>query len=407
VSLVAAPRVLIVGASLAAVTVAERLRERGSDASVTIVGDEELAPYDRPPLSKQRLASAPSTSSAGFELRPAAWFRERDIDLRLGTRALSLHADRLEVAVDKGQRLRADHVVVATGARARRMERWGRPSGLHYLRTAQDSDALRSTLRSPGRLVIVGGGFIGLEVASAAVVRGWDVCVVEMGSAPLGRVLPAEVAELCIVPLRARGVRFLCGQPVQQVHADGGVTAVELADGHLLPADAVVVGAGAAPNVEWLAGSGVDVGPGVVCDGLGRTTREGVWALGDVAQWPNLTTGRSDRVEQWQAARDQGRVVADAILGDRTPWNATPYFWSDLLDEKVQFVGWASSSHRSHTVSVRGRAVCLIGDEKLRGVLTVSSPRHLAAGRRLLMSATSFEDAREWADRLPTAQIAS
>jgi 3-phenylpropionate/trans-cinnamate dioxygenase ferredoxin reductase component len=400
-------RVVVVGASLAAVSVAERLRERGSSAVITLVGDEGVLPYDRPPLSKQLLAPGP-VQTATAQLRPPEWYDEQGITLRLGTRAVSLHPDLPEVELQDGERLTADDVVIATGARARRVPAWGEPPGLHYLRTLADSAALARTLAAaPGRLVVVGGGFIGLEVAGAAVARGWRVTVVEAAQAPLCRVLPAEVAELCVRPLREAAVHFRCGRSVERVQVSDRVTGVDLGDGATIPADAVVVGAGALPNVEWLRGSGVDVDAAVVCDELGRTSRPGIWALGDVARWPNAVTGRDDRVEQWQAARDQGRVVADALLGEERPWKTAPYFWSDLLADKVQFVGWAGQDHRNHVVTFGRRAVCVMGDDRLRAVLTVSSPRHLAAGRRMLIAGESFEAACRWADEQAVPKIAS
>jgi 3-phenylpropionate/trans-cinnamate dioxygenase ferredoxin reductase subunit len=403
----AARRVLIVGASLAGVSVAQELRDRDRSAEIVIVGEELQPPYDRPPLSKQMLTAVPSGLVVP-ELRPRAWYEDNRIELRLGRRVRSLHPNRLELDVDDGTRLGGDEIVLATGARARRVVGWPALAGVYYLRTWGDSVQLSESLSRPGRLVVVGGGFIGLEVASAAVARGWHVTVVEAADAPLCRVLPRRVAQMCTRGLVSAGVEFRCGESVSGIEGRRGhVSGVRLAAGDLLVADSVVVGIGALPNTEWLAGSGVELADGVVCDGLGRTSRAGVWAVGDVARWPNGVTGRQDRVEQWQAARDQARTVAEALTGGQQAWATAPYFWSDLRSQKLQFVGWAHREHECHVVEIGHRVVCVIGDEWLRAVLTISSPRHLAFGRRLLVNGAAFTDARRWVDELGTQEIAS
>ncbi|MPZ25141.1 MAG: FAD-dependent oxidoreductase [Micromonosporaceae bacterium] len=385
-------RIVVVGASLGAVSFIDRLRRRGGRQRITLIGAEIHLPYDRPPLSKQFLADATPTL-----LKPAEWYAEQEVELRLGVAATELRTDPFAV-VAGGERVEADQVVIATGARARTLPGVvGRP-GLYQLRELDDAVRLAAALGSPGRMVVLGAGFIGLEVSAAAARRGWQVIVLERAESPLARVLGADVGRLCVRSHLREGVELRCGASVTSLTGDTTVEGVRLDDGTDIPADAVVVGIGAAPNTEWLRGSGVMVDNGVVCDAAGRASLPGVWAVGDVARWPNAVTGRHDRVEQWQAARDQGTVVADAMLGGSDAgWATPPYFWSDLFDAKVQFVGHCDPRARHHIVERGRRAVVIFGHDELEGVLSISAPRVLAMGRRLLTQGSSFEAAKVWA----------
>jgi NADPH-dependent 2,4-dienoyl-CoA reductase/sulfur reductase-like enzyme len=390
-------RVLIVGASLAGVSVAESLRELGDASEIVLVGDEITPPYDRPPLSKQVLVD-PDTAPARCALRPPAWYADHGVDLRTGTRAVSLDPGHRRVTFADGNTHDADHIVIATGARARHLPGWAPGSDVRYLRTLDDGLALRNSLRqTPGRLVVIGAGFIGLEVASAAASTGWAVTVLEAAATPMSRALPAEVAHICVEPLVQLGVNIRYGEIAVATERVRGGRTVRLASGETLSTDLVLVGAGAVPNTEWLTDSGVVTDDGVICDADGRTSHEGVWAAGDVARWVNSVTGRADRVEHWQSAREQGRVVAQQITGQRVTWDSPPYFWSDVAGAKIQFVGAARPEWRTHVIREGHRTLCLIGDDRLRGLLTVAHPRRLAHGRRLLASNTSFEDALTWA----------
>lgn len=390
-------RVLIVGASVSGVSVAESLRDLGVDHDVVLAGAEPELPYDRPPLSKQLLLDE-AFAAEGCRLRSPRWFAERGIRVDVNRRAVALQASARRVIFSDGSFEEAEHVVVATGARPRTLEGWNPYGPVVQLRTLSDGIALRNALRGqPGRLVVIGAGFVGLEVASAAARLGWSVCVLEATGAPLSRVLPPAAAVLCVEPLRALGVDFRCGTTaVRQVGQEKGV-AVATSGGEELPADLVVVAVGAVPNTEWVEGAGLDVDGGVRCGTTGDTGVEGVWSVGDVARWLNGSTGVADRVEHWQAAREQGHVVAQRIAGLEARWDSPPYFWSDLADAKVQVVGSARPSWRCRVVRDGRRALCLMGDNQLRAVLAVSHPRSLAAGRRLLRDRASFADALAWA----------
>lgn len=395
-------RIVVVGASLGAVSFVDRLRARGGRQRLTLIGAEAHLPYDRPPLSKQFLADAASPPL----LKPAEWYAEHEVELRLGTPATGLRIDPLAVLVD-GEPVEADHVVIATGSRARTLPGVAARPGLYQLRDLDDALRLAAALDTPGRMVVLGAGFIGLEVAAAAARRGWKTVVLEREPAPLTRVLGADVGRLAVRTHLREGVDLRCGAGVAAILGETRVVGVRLDDGTELPADAVVVGVGATPNTEWLAGSGLAVDNGVVCDAVGRTSAPGVWAVGDVARWPNAVTGRHDRVEQWQAARDQATIVADFLSGHSAAgWTTPPYFWSDLFDAKVQFVGHCDPRARHHIVERGRKAVVVFGHDRLEGVLSISAPRALALGRRLLVQGSGYEDAVAWAEEVLPAGVA-
>ncbi len=251
-------------------------------------------------------------------------------------------ADRA-VQLSDGTRLRGDAVVLATGATARRLP-GATPAGVHVLRTLDDACALRVALRTGGRLVVIGAGFIGSEVASTARSLGLEVTVVEAAPSPLAVPLGTELGSSVASLHRANGTTLLCGVGVRAVLGETQVHGVELADGRVLPADIVVVGIGAYADTAWLAGSGVRVGNGVECDATGNTTVPHVVAVGDCSAWYDATLGGHHRVEHWTAARDRPALAAAALLGTALPARATPapYFWSDQYGARIQFAGHAA-----------------------------------------------------------------
>jgi 3-phenylpropionate/trans-cinnamate dioxygenase ferredoxin reductase subunit len=390
-------RVVVVGASLGAVSFIEALRKRGGDHSIVLVGQEPHLPYDRPPLSKQFLLDQ---SAAPPLLKPAEWYEQNEVDLALGQEVTDLQTQPLSVTLAGGERIGADEIVIATGCRARELPIADQVSGLHYLRTLDDAARLRALFNTTGRLVVLGAGFIGLEAGAAAAQRGWDVVVLEREPSPLVRVVGAELGRLCLDGYLREGVDVRCDCSVTGLLGESAVRGVTLGAGDDLEADAVLAGIGAVPNTEWLEGSGVAVDNGVLCDRAGRTSVPGVWAVGDVARWPNAVTGRRDRVEQWQAARDHGAIVAGNMVShaEEATWKAPPYFWSDLFDAKVQFVGHCDPGASVRIFRRDGKAVAVFGRERLEGVLTVSAPRALALGRRHLMSGATYGEASEWAE---------
>ncbi|MFI8089478.1 NAD(P)/FAD-dependent oxidoreductase [Streptomyces sp. NPDC086080] len=327
--------IVVVGASLAGLRVAEALRAGGYRGRLRLVGDEQHLPYDRPPLSKQVLTGEWEAERSA--LTTPAQLAEAGIETVLGARALDVDTEAVTLA--DGRRLGYDRLVVATGAAARTWPGAAPGGRVHRLRTLGDSVRLRAALADGGPLVVVGGGFIGLEVAAAARGAGLDVTVVELASTLLEPVLGPAIGA-CFTRLhRAAGVRVLTGVPITSLRETADAVNVELADGTGLTAAHVVVGIGAKPNTDWLTGLGLDDAAGVPCDARGRAG-DRVWALGDVARWEQPAYGDSVRHEHWTSAVDQAAVVAAAVLG-REPARppAPPYFWSVQYDVNFQLAG--------------------------------------------------------------------
>jgi NADPH-dependent 2,4-dienoyl-CoA reductase/sulfur reductase-like enzyme len=389
------PGTVILGCGLAGVTVARQLRAEGYRPPITVVGDENEPPYDRPPLSKAMLSG---TGQGQVLLLTADEAGSAGIELRHGSGASVLDPVGRTVLVGS-EPVPYDQCVVATGSRARRLTGLRAAAGVHYLRSMADARALRSALEGAQRLVVVGAGFIGLEVASSAVERGVSVTVLERETMPLTRVLGRDAGYLARDLQVSNGVDLRCGVGVAQVVARPGpdgqdvVEALELTDGSTVPADVVVLGAGAVPNVEWLSGSGIQVADGVVCDERGRASVDGVWAAGDVARWPNSVTGLHVRVEQWQSALDQAAIVAHNIAhpDDLRSWDSVPYFWSDQFGRKIQFCGHPGAGSRV-LATPAGPVVAFGSEELLTGVLTIGQPRVLAHARRLVAARRSWSD---------------
>ena len=333
--------VTVVGASLAGVSTARALREQGFEGRLTVVGDELHPPYDRPPLSKDYLAG--TTSRAELDLLTAD-DDKLAVDWRLGRTAVGLDTAARAVLLDGGERIVSDAVVIATGARARRLP-GPALAGVHTVRTVDDATALRAELVPGARLVLIGGGFIGAEIASTARTLGVDVTVIEALPVPLAGSLGDEVAQACAGLHGDHGVTLLVGIGVERVLGDDRVRAVRLTDGCELPADVVVVGIGATPCVAWLADSGLAVDPvtgGVRTDAQCATDVPGVFAVGDCASPYRRYADRPLRLEHWTNALRQPATAAATLLGRPAAVSTdheVPYFWSDQYESRLQFAG--------------------------------------------------------------------
>ncbi|MES4903394.1 MULTISPECIES: FAD-dependent oxidoreductase [unclassified Streptomyces] len=335
--------VAIVGASLAGLSAARALRTQGYDGRLVVLGEEVHRPYDRPPLSKEFLAGAMTESALALESDDEAL----DAHWMLGARAVGLDRSDRAIRLADGGTVRADGVVVATGAAARTLPTGHGLAGVHVLRTLDDARALRADLARGGSLVVVGGGFIGAEVASTARALGLEVTVVSAAPAPLTGPLGAEMGGLVSSLHADHGVRLLCGTAVRGLSGGSRVEAVLLEDGRRLAADTVVVGVGARPCVDWLAGSGVALENGVRCDAGGGTSLPGVVAVGDCAAWYDPAVGAHRRVEHWTGALERAAAAVSTLLsgGTAAPEPVRPpYFWSDQYGVRVQFAGYAAEA---------------------------------------------------------------
>ena len=326
--------VVIVGASAAGWSTAESLRRFGYDGDVTIVGAESIPAYDRPPLSKQVLTGEWDHDRA--MLIPAARMDKVEARVMLGTRAVNLAIAEREVELSNGERLAFDELVIATGVRPRTLEVL--PDAV-VLRTLTDCISLRDRLLAQQELVIVGAGFIGLEVAASARKLGAHVTIVEPMTHPLASRIGSATADKLLSLHRAAGVDFHLGVGVTEARTDpNGNRTVVLSDGTHLPGELVLVAIGCSPVTEWLADTAIDTSDGVLCDEFGRAA-PGVWAVGDVARWQHPGYGLPIRVEHRQNAAEQGGLVARSITGSLAPLATVPYFWTDQYDVKIQVAG--------------------------------------------------------------------
>jgi len=341
---------VIVGASYAGVQMAASARELGFEEPIVIVGDESHSPYQRPPLSKALLAGKTTADKLG--LRAADFFEKNRIDLRLGRRAASLDASARTLTLEGGDTLDYGWLMLATGARCRPLALPGRElEGVHDLRTLDDALRVAAAADRCQRAVVIGGGFIGLEVASALRTRGAEVTVIEAQPHLLTRTFPRAMSAFVENAHRSRGIDLRTGHGVQALHgAAGQVSSVELDDGSRIDCDLVVLGIGVLPNSEIAASAGLRVDRGIVTDLCGRTSAERILAVGDVA---NVTQadGSLVRLESIQAANDGARAAAGLLVGKETANTALPWFWSDQFDLKIQMAGLHASGDE---VVVRG-----------------------------------------------------
>ncbi|KUN81094.1 NAD(P)/FAD-dependent oxidoreductase [Streptomyces griseoruber] len=383
--------VAVVGASLAGLSAVRALRKQGYDGRLVVIGDEPHRPYDRPPLSKEFLAGTLGETDLVLETED----EDLGAEWLLGIRATGLDRAERAIRLADGRELKADGIVLATGAAARSLPGSEGLAGVHTLRTLDDARALRDELAAGGSLVVIGGGFIGAEVASTAYALGLEVTVIEAAPTPLAGPLGAEMGTVVSGLHTDHGVRLLCGVGVKGLSGGSRVDAVLLEDGRSIPADIVVVGVGARPCVDWLDGSGIELDNGVKCGADGRTSLASVVAVGDCANWYDPRAGAHRRVEHWTGARERpDAAIATLLAGGAVEpgMPKPPYFWSDQYGVKIQFAGHAAGAD---TVTVEEGAT---GDRNVLAVyrragtpvavLGMNQPRLFTRWRKQLAAAT-------------------
>jgi 3-phenylpropionate/trans-cinnamate dioxygenase ferredoxin reductase subunit len=332
---------VIVGASLAGAKAAETLRAEGFEGRITLLGDEPVHPYERPPLSKDYLRGESGPDKAF--VHEEAFYAEHDIDLRLSTTVETLDPQTKQILLDSGERLGFDAALLTTGARPRQLTVPGADlEGIHYLRTLADSDRLRSAIRSAGHVVVIGAGWIGSEVAASARQMGAEVAMVEVAELPLVRILGPELGAFYRDVHAEHGVELHLGVGISELRGKDRVEEVVLANGSALPADLVVAGVGVGPRVELAEAAGLTVDNGVITDQWLTTSAAGVFAAGDVANAWHPVLGRRVRLEHWSSALHQGPTAALNMLGRRTAYERIPYFYSDQYDVGMEYSGLAT-----------------------------------------------------------------
>ncbi len=388
-------RILVVGASVAGVRTAQALRAAGYDGELTLLGAEPYLPYDKPPLSKELLA--PDGTGDAVPLLTPEQLGALDLDLRTGTAAIALDPLRRVVTTDAGEELGYDRLVIATGVVPRTMPGADLP-GVHTLRTLADARKLRSALSTARRAVVVGAGFIGAEFTAAA--RSYDVAVtmLEVQPEPLSHLLGEQVGAALRRLHEGHGVEVVTGARVDGFLGSDRVSGV-VADGRVLEAEVVVLGIGASPAVEWLAGSGLPIDDGIACDARLRVVGfPAIYAAGDVARWPHPAYAEPVRVEHWTNAQDHASAIAADVMGRPAPPAGLPYVWSDQYGRRIQIIGRPALGDRA---VVRGDAltrdlVALYADadDRLVGAVVADDPRLLMRCRKTILNglgATAFE----------------
>jgi 3-phenylpropionate/trans-cinnamate dioxygenase ferredoxin reductase subunit len=386
--------IVVIGAGQAGGWTAKTLRDQKFAGKIILVGDEQHPPYERPPLSKDVLLGSRSPEST--YLWPLTKLAELGIDLMLGCRATSIDRLNKVVTLSDGQVLAYDRLMLTTGSRVRRL---GTPGadlpGIHYMRGINDTLAISQSLASGSRLLVVGGGWIGLEIAAAARRRSVDVVLVEASDQLCSRVLPPDLACYLKHLHEDRGVRILLKTTVTRFRGKERFEFAELSDGKRIIADTVVIGIGVVPNAEIASDAGLETDNGIVVDGFGRTSDDSIYAAGDVANQPDGLGGRV-RLESWSNAQNQAIAAAKAMLGAGSPYQDLPYFWSDQYETKLQilglFAGYDDIVVRGHK---NGRFISFyMKGDKIVAVAGVNCPQDMAIARRLMQKSAAVDPRR-------------
>ena len=378
--------VVIAGAGQAAGQTLVSLRQGGFAGRIVLVGDEPYLPYQRPPLSKKFLAG--EVDVARLLLRQEKFYTEHSVDVELGTRATRIEPGARKLYLSSGSSLTYDKLVLATGSRVREVDLPGsRLAGVHYLRTIDDVNRIRAEFRPGASLVIVGAGYIGLEVAAVAVNHGLKVTVVELADQVLARVEAQPVAEFMARIHREAGVEIRCNTGIQAFKGTTRLRGVLGSDGVEIPADLAIVGIGILPNLELAQAAGLVCSNGIMVDEYCRTSDADVLAVGDCTNHPNALLGRRVRLESVHNAQEQAKTAAATILGRLEPYAQIPWFWSDQYDLKLQIVGFSA---RTDQAVIRGEpesrsfAVFFLNAGRLNAVYAINSPREFMLSKKLI-----------------------
>ena len=381
-------RIVIVGAGQAATQAATSLRAGGFIGKLTIIGEESALPYQRPPLSKAYLSG--TMSMERVTLKSAQSWIEDNVEVIVSTTVSAINRDAKFVITQDGRMFGYDTLILATGARVRKIACPGADlTGLHYLRTVKDVDGLRTAMKAGHRLVVIGGGYIGLEVAAVARKAGLEVTILEASDRVLARVAPPAVSAFFEDLHRDAGVTLVTGAKVTAIIGNGHVTGVALGDGSVVAADVVLVGIGIIPNAELARDAGILAPDGIETDKDARTSDPNVFAIGDCASRPLVHYGdRRARLESVHNALEQGKLAAAAILGLHRPTEETPWFWSDQYDVKLQIAGISTGATltviRGDPATKRFAAFHLDANNRLLGVDAINAPPEFIVAKQVI-----------------------
>ena len=383
---------VIIGCGQAGGQAAASLRQEKYEGPITMIGQEPYIPYQRPPLSKQYLSGEQEKEK--LNLRQESFYSEKEINLMLETSVLSLDPHKKELQLIKGETVTYDKLLVATGGRPRKLEVDGHTlKGIHYLRNIDDVDAIKTQMSTSQNLVIVGGGYIGLEVASVAIKRGLTVSVLEMESRILERVTTEEMSAFYHQLHTDEGVNILTSTQAKAFKGSETVESVVCGD-HEIPADLVIVGIGILPNTEMAEAAGLETNNGLVVDEHCRTSNEHIFAAGDCTNHPNPILNRRLRLESVPNAMEQGRVAASNMLGGSKSYASMPWFWSDQYEHKLQMVGFSKDSDQSVVrgdMESKSFTVFYLKDDSIIAADSVNNPKEFMASKQLVGKKPSTE----------------
>lgn len=394
------PTYVIVGANLAGGRAAVALRDEGFDGNIVLIGAEAYPPYERPPLSKDLLKGARAPEST--YLHPMDFYAERQIDLLLGTTVSRIRPQWGGVELGDGSTLAASKVLLTTGARLRRLHVPGvELKGVHYLRDIDDAVAIRDHLQSPARVTVIGGGFIGAEVAASAREAGCDVTMLETADLPLRRALGPEIARFYADVHRRHGVDLLTGTRVVAFEGDGGrVRKVITHEGTAIDTDLVIIGIGTEPASELAQGAEIATADGILVDAYCRTSNSNVYAAGDVARHPNRWAAAPVRLEHWQGAQNQALAAARSMLGHHDPYDEVPWYWSDQFDLNLQIAGIPKPQDAQvlrGDMAEGSFSILYLRDGHISCIVAVNRPRDVRPAMKLIEASTPV-DAGQLAD---------
>ena len=385
--------VIIIGAGQAGLQSIVSLRQSGYTQAITLIGDEAYLPYQRPPLSKAYLSGKMERDR--LFLKPETFFTENNVTLKLDTRVASLDAGAKTVALESGESLAYEDLIIATGSRPRRLDLPGRDLGnIFDLRGMADIDAMQPHFIAGKKLVVIGGGYIGLEAAAVAADMGLQVHVLEAAPRLLARVAEPEISAFYDRIHKARNVTIITQSNIEGFVGEANVSGIQMADGTVIDADIVITGIGILPNIELAQAAGLSLDNGIVVNELGQTSDTHIYAAGDCTQHPNNVLGRTLRLESVPNAIEQGKAVASAICGAPKPYHQVPWFWSDQYDVKLQIAGVPTQiDHkvlRGDDTSNSFAWFYFTGDQ-LTGVTAVNRPAEFMAGRILIEKSAKGE----------------